>query len=51
MFFGLRIGLSRHEVMYTPVGEMLDYLACRAIAAGEAEQVVYCEVDDLAQIR
>ena len=43
--------MTRNETMCTPVGEMLDLLACRAIAAGEAEQVIYCEVDDLARIR
>lgn len=43
--------MTTSEVLCTPVGEMRDQLTCRSIASGQEEQVVYCEVDDLAAIK
>lgn len=43
--------MQREEVLYTPLGEMRDLVNCQAIASGNATQIVYGEVDDLAAIR
>ena len=37
LFYGLRIGMSRQEVMVTSFGEMNDLISCLAIYEGGAE--------------
>ena len=44
------MGMSREETLDSPVGEFLDLLDCRAVLAGEKEQIIYGEVDDLERI-
>ena len=34
LYWGRRLGMSRREILATPVGEMLDMMDCNAIAHG-----------------
>lgn len=43
--------MTREEVLSAPVGELRDLVNCQAIASGNATQIEYGEVDDLARIR
>lgn len=40
MFYGRKLGMSKQEILYTPIGEMLDMLACFSITEGGAKQKV-----------
>lgn len=42
-FFGMRAGLSKAEMLHTPIGEILDYVACEAIFNGADQKT---EADD-----
>lgn len=37
MFYGRRLGMSKREVLVTPVGEMRDMIACMSIESGDAK--------------
>ena len=51
LYFGRTLGMTREEVLSVPLGELRDLVNCQAIASGNATQIVYGEVDDLAAIR
>lgn len=38
MFYGRKLGMTKHEVMVTPMGEMLDMINCLSIYEGGARQ-------------
>ena len=37
MFYGRKLGMSKQEIYVTPIGEMLDMLACLSIYEGSAK--------------
>ena len=37
LFYGRKLGMSKHEIYWTPIGEMNDMLACLAVYEGTAK--------------
>ena len=37
LYYGRRLGMSKEEILCTPYGEMMDLIACMAIAEGGAK--------------
>ena len=38
LFYGRKIGMSKREILCTPIGEMYDMLSCLSIYEGGAKQ-------------
>lgn len=38
IYYGLSLGMTKHEALGTPYGEFMDLLACDAITKGQAKQ-------------
>lgn len=38
MFYGRKLGMTKREIMCTPLGEMQDMISCLAIYEGMAKQ-------------
>lgn len=50
LYYGRLLGMGRREVLSSPVGEILDLIACMAIDHG-ATPKVYADMDELMAIR
>jgi hypothetical protein len=51
LYFGLRIGLTRQEVMYMPYGQFKDMLSCHSIYTGIADPVYHMSHEDALELR